>query len=210
MIKILIADDHAIIRRGLKQIVAEQGDMLVVGEAQNACEVLRLVKKIAWDVLVLDLNMPGRGGLEVLAEIKHLDGPKPVLVLSMYPEDQFAIRLLKAGAAGYLTKDSAPEELVKAIRKVCAGRKYVSPALAENLACALQAGAEQPAHEILTDREFLVLCQLASGKTVSQIADHLLLSVKTISTFRAHLLQKMHMRTTAELMHYAIRTGLVD
>src|SRR5713101_3287314 len=146
MIKILIADDHALIRRGFKQIVAEQSDMLVVGEAQNACEVLRLVKKVAWDVLVLDLNMPGRGGLEVLAEIKQLHVHMPVLVLSIYPEDQFAVRLLKAGAAGYLTKESAPEELVKAIRKVYAGGKYVSPALAENLACALQYGADQPAH----------------------------------------------------------------
>lgn len=208
MIRILIADDHAIIRQGLKRIVADQTDMVVVGEAQNACEVLQLVHRTVSDVLVLDLNMPDRSGLEVLADLKPLR--LPVLMLSIYPEDQFAVRLLKAGAAGYLTKDSAPEELVKAIRKVSSGGKYVSPPLAEKLVCGLGAGADRPPHEALTDREFQVLRQLASGKTVSQVADKLLLSIKTVSTYRARLLEKMHMRTTAELMHYAIHNGLVD
>jgi DNA-binding NarL/FixJ family response regulator len=210
MINILIADDHAIIRQGLRHIVAGQSDMAVVGEADNGSEVLRLVRTQTSDVLVLDINMPGRSGVELLSEVKRLRPQLPVLILSMYPEEQLAVRLLKAGAAGYLNKESAPEELVKAVRKVSAGGKYVSPSLAETLASDLQAGQDRLPHEALTDREFQVLCQLAAGKTVSQIADQLLLSVKTISTYRARLLEKMHMHNTAELMSYAIRHGLAD
>jgi two-component system, NarL family, invasion response regulator UvrY len=210
MIRILIADDHAIIRRGFREIVADQADMLVIGEAASAGEVLHLARRLAWDVLVLDINMPDRSGLEVLADVKQLQPPRPILVFTVYPEDQFAVRLLKAGAAGYLTKDSAPEDLVKALRKVCSGRKYISPSLAENLAGALDAAASRPLHQTLSDREFQVLRQLSTGKTVTQIAEQLLVSVKTISTHRARLLQKMHMRTTVELMRYTICNGLVD
>jgi two-component system, NarL family, invasion response regulator UvrY len=210
MIRILIADDHAIIRHGFREIVADQADMVVVGEAASAGEVLHLARRLAWDVLVLDINMPDRSGLEVVEDLKPLQPPRPVLVFTVFPEDQFALRLLKAGAAGYLTKDSAPEDLVKAIRKVCAGRKYISPSLAENLAGALDPEGSRPLHQALSDREFQVLRQLSSGKTAAQIADQLLVSVKTISTYRARLLQKMHMRTTAELMRYAICNGLVD
>ncbi len=210
MIHILIADDHTIVRRGLKQIVEEQADMAVTGEAQNAQEALQLARKRAGDVLVLDLSMPGRGGLEVLREVQELERPLPVLVLSMHPEDQFATRVLRAGAAGYLTKESAPEELVKAIRKVHSGGRYVSPELAEKLAAALQPGAERPLHEALTDREYQVLCRIASGKTVSQIALELCLSVKTISTYRTRILEKMGLSSNAELTRYAIQNQLVS
>lgn len=210
MIRILIADDHAIVRRGLRQIVAEYADLHVAGEAQNAQEVLHLIGRQLFDVLMLDLHMPGRDGLEVLHDIKQLCPKLPILVLSMYPEDQFGMRVLKAGAAGYLTKETAPEELVKAIRKVHGGEHYVSATLAEKMASALQDDSDKPAHETLTDREYEVLCRIASGKTVTQIAEELHLSVKTVSTYRARILEKMHFKTNAELTHYGIRNELVD
>jgi len=210
MIRILIADDHAIVRRGLKQILAEESGMTVAGEAQNAQEVLDLVRKQAWDVVVLDIAMPGRGGLDVLKEIKPEYPQLPVLILSMHPEDQYAIRALKAGAAGYLTKESAPEELVKAIRKVLAGGKYVSASLAEKLALALEADDQKPPHETLSDREYQVMCLIASGKTVGEIADELSLSVKTISTYRARILEKMSLKSNAALTHYAVQQRLVS
>lgn len=210
MIRILIADDHAIVRRGLRQIVAEYADLHVTGEAQNAQEVLQLIRRQLYDVLMLDLHMPGRDGLEVLHDIKQLCPKLPILVLSMYPEDQFGMRVLKAGAADYLTKETAPEELVKAIRKVHGGEHYVSSTLAEKMASALQADSDKPAHETLTDREYEVLCRIASGKTVTQIAEELSLSVKTISTYRARILEKMHFQSNAELTHYSIRHELVD
>ena len=210
MIRIVIADDHAIVRRGLKQIVEEESDLQVTGEAANAAEVLRLLRPDDTDVLVLDINMPGRSGLEVLRDVKEQRPKLPVLVLSAHSEEQYAMRVLKAGAAGYLTKDSAPDELVRALRKVHAGGKYVSPALAEQLASALQPDSERPPRERLTDREYQVLCLIGSGKTVSEIADHLTLSVKTISTYRARLLEKMGLTTNAELTHYAIRNHLVE
>jgi DNA-binding NarL/FixJ family response regulator len=210
MIRIVIADDHAIVRRGLKQIVDEEPDLQVIGEAADAAEVLGLLRRDDADVLVLDINMPGRSGLEVLSDVKQRWPKLPVLVLSVHPEEQYAMRVLKAGAAGYLTKDSAPDELVRALRKVHAGGKYVSPALAERLASALQPDSELPPHERLTDREYQVLCLIGSGKTVSEIADQLALSVKTISTYRARLLEKMNLKTNAELTHYAIRNRLVE
>lgn len=210
MIRILIADDHAVVRRGLKQIVAEEPDMAVLGEAQNAPEALQELRARDWDVLVLDITMPGRGGLEVLREARASRPGLPVLVLSTHPEEQYAVRALRAGAAGYLTKETAPEELVKAIRKVHGGGKYVSPALAEQLAAGLSEGAEKPPHERLTDREYEVLRLLASGQTVSQVADQLSLSVKTVSTYRARILEKMGMHTNAELTSYAVRHGLVE
>ncbi len=210
MIRILIADDHPIVRRGVKQLLAEEPDFTVLGEARDAPEVLQLARQHEWDVLVLDLNMPGRSGLELLHEVKERWPKRAVLVLSMYPEDQFAVRVLKAGAAGYLNKESAPEELVKAIRKIQSGGKYVSPFLAEHMARILEQGAEGPSHAALTDREFQVLRLLASGLTVSQIADQLALSVKTISTYRTRLLEKMNLHNNAELMGYALRHGLVE
>jgi DNA-binding NarL/FixJ family response regulator len=190
MIRILVADDHAIVRRGLRQIVADESDMEVVGEAQTTQEILDLARQEEWDVIVLNISMPGRGGFEALKALKQTHSKRPVLVLSMYPEDQFAVRAFRAGAAGYMTKESAPEELVQAIRKVVRGGKYVSPSLAEKLAAELGEDAERPPHEALSEREYHVLCLLASGKTATQIAAEMSLSVKTISTYRTRLLEK--------------------
>lgn len=209
MIRILVADDHAIVRRGLGQIVADESDMEVVGEAQTTQEILDLARQEEWDVIVLNISMPGRGGFEALKALKQTHSKRPVLVLSMYPEDQFAVRAFRAGAAGYMTKESAPEELVQAIRKVVRGGKYVSPSLAEKLAAELGEDAERPPHEALSEREYHVLCLLASGKTVTQIAAEMSLSVKTISTYRARLLEKMRMKTNAEVTRYAIEHRLV-
>ena len=210
MIKVLITDDHAVVRRGLKQILADQPDMAVLGEAQNAREALQLLRQQSWDVLVLDLALPDRSGLEVLGEVRQRYPRLPVLVLSVHPEEQFAVRVLKAGAAGYLPKEGAPEELVQALRKVQAGGRYVSASLAERLALSLQNGGPEPPHERLSDREYQVLCLIASGRTVGEIADRLVLSVKTVSTYRARLLDKMGLRTNAELTCYAVRNRLVD
>lgn len=209
MIRILVADDHAIVRRGLRQIVADESDMEVVGEAQTTQEILDLARQEEWDVIVLNISMPGRGGFEALKMLKQTHSKRPVLVLSMYPEDQFAVRAFRAGAAGYMTKESAPEELVQAIRKVVRGGKYVSPSLAEKLAAELGEDAERPPHEALSEREYHVLCLLASGKTVTQVAAEMSLSVKTISTYRARLLEKMRMKTNAEVTRYAIEHRLV-
>ena len=209
MIRVLIADDHAIVRRGLIQILAEHADMSVVGEAQNAQELFALARAQAWDTAILDVSMPGRGGLDILKELKSEFPTRPVLILSVHPEDQYAVRALKAGAAGYLSKDSAPTELVSAIRKAMRGGKYVSPALAEKLAFKLTPDADRLPHETLSDREFQVLCAIASGHTVGEIAEQMSLSVKTISTYRPRLLEKMNLKNNAELTHYAIQQGLV-
>jgi len=210
MIKILIADDHAIIRRGLKQIVSEQSDMIVAGEAGDAQQVLDLVRKLEWDVVVLDINMPGRSGLDALKELKRERPKLPVLVLSVHPEDQYGVRVLKAGAAGYLTKESAPEELVRAIRRVYRGGKYISSLLAETLVIELVGEQDRPRHESLSDREYQVMTMIASGKTVGEIGSELSLSVKTISTYRARVLQKMSMKTNAELTHYVFQNNLLS
>jgi two-component system, NarL family, invasion response regulator UvrY len=210
MIRILIADDHPILRRGLKEILARELQGAICGEAGNAQEVLSEVKSRDWDLVILDVTMPGRSGLDVLRDLQGLRPKLPVLVLSMHPEDQMGKRMLKAGASGYMNKESAPAELVKAVRKVLAGGLYVSPALAEKLALDLRENAGRPAHEILSDREFEVLRMLALGKTVSQIAEELHLSVPTVSTHRAHILEKMNMTTTAELIRYALENHLVD
>ena len=210
MIRILIADDHAIVRSGLKQIVTSAPDLEVAGEATSSQEVLALVHAQPWDLVVLDIHMPGRGGLETLKELKREFPKLPVLVLSMYPEDQYAVRALKAGAAGYLSKDSAPDELLTAIRRVLGGGKYISPAVAEQLAVAVNhTKTDKAPHELLSDREYQILCLIASGKTVSEIAAALTLSVKTVSTYRTRVLEKMQMKTNAELTHYAIRNELV-
>jgi len=212
MILVLIADDHAILRQGLRQILADAEDMTVVGEAANGVEVMQMIRgDCRCDVVLLDIAMPGRSGVEVLKQIKDEKPNLPVLVLSMYPEDQYAVRLLKSGAAGYLTKESAPELLVQAIRKVATGKKYISPSVAELLAELLDSGnGNGPQHANLSDREFHVLLQIASGKAVSEIAEALSLSVKTVSTYRARVLEKMQMKNNAELTHYAIKNELVD
>jgi DNA-binding NarL/FixJ family response regulator len=208
--RILITDDHAVVRQGLKLILADHFKQGRFGEARNATEALTRVWKEKWDVVVLDITMPGRSGLEVLKEIKRSRPRLPVLVLSMHPEDQFAVRLLKAGAAGYLTKESAAEELVGAIKKVMTGGRYISPALAERMASYLAIDVQKAPHERLSDREFLILRMIASGKQVSQIAQELSLSVATVSTYRGRLLRKMDMKNNAELTHYALQQGLVD
>lgn len=210
MIKVLIADDHAIVRKGLKQIISETPDMAVTDEANDGQEVLDKVRKDNFDLILLDISMPGRTGLDILRELKAEKPKTPVLVLSMYPEEQYAVRVLRAGASGYLTKESAPDELIAAIRKVSLGRKYITPSLAERLALDLDIDTEKPLHETLSDREYQVLCLIASGKTVGEIADRLSLSAKTISTYRARLLEKMNMKNNAELTHYAIQHKLVD
>ncbi|HEY3304237.1 MAG TPA: response regulator transcription factor [Candidatus Binatia bacterium] len=209
MVKILIADDHPVVRQGLKQVLADEADMKVEGEAANANELLAKVRRESWDIVLLDITMPGRGGLEVLKDLRRERAKLPVLVLSMHPEDQFGLRVLKAGAAGYLTKDSAPEELVKAIRKVCGGGKYISPLLAEQLAVRLDPDEPRPPHEFLSDREYQVMCLIASGKRVGDIAKNLSLSVKTISTYRLRILEKMGVKTNAELTRYAIERALI-
>ena len=210
MIKILIADDHAIVREGLKQILAETADMVVGGEATNGQEVLDHVRREDWDLVLLDLAMPGKDGLDTLKELKQEKPKLPVLVLSIYPEEQYAVRILKAGAAGYLTKESAPEELIAAIRKVSQKGKYISPSLAEKLAFYLEAGTEKPPHEMLSDREYKVMLMIASGKTVKEIADEMFLSIKTVSTYRVRALNKMGLKNNAEFTYYALKNGLVD
>ena len=209
MIRILIADDHAIVRQGLKQIVSETSDMAIAGEASSGEELLDLVRRQDADVVLLDLAMPGRGGIDTLRQLKKENPELPVLILSIYPEDQYAVRALRDGASGYLTKETAPDELVVAVRKAAQGRKYVSATLAERLALDLESDAQELPHETLSNREYQVMLMLSSGRTVSEIADELALSVKTISTNRARLLKKMGMKTNAELTYYAVKQGLV-
>jgi two-component system, NarL family, invasion response regulator UvrY len=209
MIKILVADDHPIVRQGLKQILSEYPDMTVADEAGNGKEVLSKVAKKDYDIVLLDISMPGRNGLDILKELKTKKPKLPVLVLSIYPEDQYAVRVLKLGASGYLTKESVPEELVAAIRKVARGRKYVSNYLAEKLASDLEINAEKPLHENLSDREYQVMFMIASGKRLKEISEELSLSIKTISTYRSRIMDKMKMKNNAELIRYALQNSLV-
>ena len=208
MLNILIADDHPIVRRGLKQILAETPQMAVVDEASNGREVLSKVKQRDYDIVLLDISMPGMNGVDTLKELKAQKPDLHVLVLSIHPEEQYALRVLKAGASGYLTKDSAPAELVTAMQRVSSGRKYISPSLADKLALNLQANVELAAHEALSDREYHVMCLIASGKTMRDIADELSLGIKTINTYRARLLKKMKMKNNAELIRYALLNEL--
>jgi two-component system invasion response regulator UvrY len=210
MIRILVADDHAVVREGVKRIVADTSDLVVAAEASQSQEVLSKVAARTCDVVLLDISMPGRSGLEILQQLKRAHPALPVLVFSVHPENQYALRAFKAGASGYLTKDSIPEELVTAIRKVERGGRYVSASLAEHLVLEVTTGSDKPPHASLSDREYQVLCLLASGKTVTEIAHELSLSVKTVSTHRSRILEKMRMKTNAELMHYAIRHRLVE
>ena len=210
MIKVLVVDDHPIVRQGLKQILSEEPDMAVLGEARNSQEVLELVHNQDWDIVVLDITMPGRGGLDVLKEVRHERPKLPVLMLSVHPEDQYAVRTLKAGAAGYMTKESAPEELVQAIRKILHGGKYVSSTLAEKLAFHLEAETEKPLHDSLSNREYQVMLMIASGKRTGAIAEEMSLSVKTVSTYRARILEKMGMKGNADLTYYVFKNRLLD
>lgn len=210
MIKILIADDHTIFREGLKHILAEYPDLVVADEASNGQEVLDKIWKNNYDMVLLDITMPGMTGLEVLKQLKN-DKPKlPVLILSMHPEEQYAVRVIRAGASGYLTKESAPDELITAIRKISQGRKYITSSLAERLASEFEAESEKPLHDILSDREYQVLRMIAAGKTVKHIAQELSLSIKTVSTYRTRIMEKMKMKTNAEVMHYVIKHQLLD
>ena len=211
MIKVLVSDDHALLRAGVKEILTHGFQDIVFGEAADAEQVLASLQAQEWDLVILDLNMPGRSGVEVLRELKRLQPKLPVLVLSMHAEDQYGRRLLRAGASGYLNKEVVPEELIKAVRKVLAGGRYVSSALAERLAFDLnEKDASRPAHETLSQREFEVLRLIASGKTVSEIAEQIHLSVPTVSTYRARILSKMNMTTTAELMRYGLENRIVE
>jgi two-component system, NarL family, invasion response regulator UvrY len=208
--RILIADDHTVFREGLKRILAEAADIAEIGEASDAQQLLERVAEKRWDVVLLDISMPGKSGLEVLKEIKQIHPRLAVLVLSMHPERQFAVRVIKAGAAGYLTKGSAAGEVVKAIRRVYRDGKYISDSVAEHLAMAVGQKSDRPLHESLSDREFEVLRMIGAGKTVGEIAEDLSLSVKTVSTYRTHLLEKMNLKNNAELMLYVIINRLLD
>ncbi len=210
MIKVLIADDHPVVRTGLKQMLAEDPTIEVKGEAGDGHELLRMVRGGGFDVLLLDITMPGMGGLDALKQIKIENPSLPILVLSMHPEDQYGIRVLKAGASGYLMKSTAPDQLIGAVKRIHAGGRYVSPALAEKLAFGIQTGSSGLPHEVLSDREYQVLCLIGSGHTVKQIGDELAISEKTVSTYRVRILEKMGMKTSAELTHYAIKHNLVD
>jgi len=210
MLRVLVADDHPIVRTGIKQILAEDPDVHVIGEAENGSEVIDFLLKNTCDLVLLDISMPGRSGIDVIKEVKQIYPHIAVLILSIYPEDQYAVRALRAGASGYITKASAPDELIKAVRKVAGGGKYISPSLAEVLAMQIdQKGAQQP-HERLSDREYQVMLMLAAGKTVTEVADELFLSVKTISTYRARILEKMNMKNNAQLTVYAVENRLIE
>jgi len=208
--RVLISDDHAVFRRGLRETLAEAFPRVAFGEATTAQETLDQVRCQDWDVVILDISMPGKSGLDILDDLKRLRPKLPILLLSMHPEQQFARRALKAGAAGYLTKDGVPEELKQAIKKITAGGRYVSATLAEKLALDLREGADLPLHELLSDREFQVLRMIASGKTVKEISVDLSLSVKTVSTYRARIMEKTGMKTNADLIRYALQSQLVD
>jgi DNA-binding NarL/FixJ family response regulator len=210
MIRVLVADDHAVVREGLKHILDEASDVSVAGEAGDGQEVLSLIRQEDFDVVVLDITMPGRSGLDVLNELKSRNRDLPVLILSVHPEEQYAVRVLKAGASGYLTKNSAADELVQAVRAAARGEKYVSASLAQRLALDLEKPSGKPLHETLSDREYEVMRMIAEGMTVTEIARKLSLSLKTVSTYRSRVLDKMNMKTNVEIARYAVKSGLVD
>ena len=209
MKKILVADDHPAIRNGVKLILKNEFSEVEFGEASNAVEIFKALKENNWDILILDMDMPGRNGLEVLKQLKSENNKIPVLVFSMHPAEQIAVRAIKSGAQGYLSKDSASEELGKAVHHVLGGKKYITPALAEQLANLVGNPSDKAPHELLSDREYQTLLLIASGKTISQIAEELSLSVPTVSTYRARILEKMNFKNSAELTHYAISNGLL-
>ncbi len=208
-IKILIADDHPIVREGLKQIISKADELEVAGEALNGMEVIQKVKDEEWDIVVLDIGMPGRDGLDVLKEIKEAKPELPVLILSMYPEEQVGLRTFKLGASGYMNKETAPKELVNAIRKICSGGKYISPALAEFLISGYESRTESPIN-ILSNREFQVLRMIATGKDADEVAEELFISVKTVRTYRDRLLEKLKLKNDVELTHYAMKHKILE
>jgi DNA-binding NarL/FixJ family response regulator len=210
MIKVLIADDHAIVREGLKRFLAEAKDIAVDGEATSGQEALKKACEMEFDVVLLDISMPGRSGLDILKELKCVKPATHVLMLSMHAEEEYAERTLKAGAAGYLTKKTTPDELIDAIRKVSKGKKYVSSSVAELLACHVNGQSKKLPHETLSDREYEIMCMIGTGKTVSEIAEELSLSKKTISTHRTHILEKMRLKNNAQLIYYALLNKLVS
>ncbi len=209
-LKILIADDHSVVRMGVKHIILGAFPNAEVGEAANGQEVLEAVRAVPWDVLILDISMPVRSGIEIMSELRHIVPHLRILVLTVHAEEQFALRLLKSGVAGYLTKERAPDELVQAIRKVMNGGKYVSTVLAERIAVSLDTSVDKLPHETLSDREFQVMRMIASGLSVAEIAESLSLHVRTVGTFRRHILRKLNLKSTQEIAYYAIRGGLVD
>jgi DNA-binding NarL/FixJ family response regulator len=207
---VLIADDHAVVRAGLRQFLVDGGGVSDVAEAATGQETLDLLRSKRFDLLILDINMPGRGGLDILKHVRASFPETRVLVVSGFPERQYAVNVLKAGASGYLSKESAPEELIKAVQLVLSGRRYVSTTLAEQLVTDLDADPDKPVHSQLSEREFQILCKLASGNSVSEIAKELCLSVKTVSTYRTRVLEKMGLRSNADLTAYALRNGLIQ
>ena len=209
-VRVLIADDHPVVRQGLKQMLSADPEVNVVGEARDGDEAFELAHQLDWDVAVLDYSMPGRGGVELLTDVKHDYPDRAVLILSIYPEDPHGLRALKAGAAGYITKESAGDELTAAVKKVATGGRYVSPTLAEKLASRLTPEQERPPHERLSDREYRVMWLLASGKTLHQIAEEMRLSPSTVSTYRGRILKKLHLNTNVDLVHYAMKHRLIE
>jgi DNA-binding NarL/FixJ family response regulator len=210
MIRILIADDHAIVRAGLKQFIADQLDMEVAGEEATGAETIALVRTQEFDIVLLDISMPDKNGIDTLKSIKHIKPELPVLILSAHAEEQYAVNLLRAGASGYINKETASTQLVGAVRTAVQGRKYVSPTLAQVLAEGISGNGDEPLHGSLSQREFQIFCKLAGGQAVSQIADELHLSVKTVSTYRTRVLEKMGMKSNADLTYYAVKNGLID
>lgn len=210
MINIIIADDHAFLREGIKKTIQDETDMRIIGEASNAMDAVKLIKELEPDVAILDISMPGKSGLDVLKDIKALKKNFRILILSMHPEDRFAIRALKAGASGYLTKESAPEELVKAIRTILTGRKYVSRSLSDKLVDILSEDSDKLPHEQLSDREYEVFIKIASGKKATEIALELSISVHTVNTYRARVLEKLNLNSNVEFTQYAMHNNLID
>jgi two-component system, NarL family, invasion response regulator UvrY len=209
MIRIIIVDDHPVVRRGLSQIIAAEQDMQVAGEAENAQDALRVIRQTPCDAVILDINLPDASGFDVLKKLKNERPALPVLIMSFHEEESYARQVLKAGASGYLMKNSVPEELIKAIRKICSGGKYISLSFSERLASE-PASSETPLHEKLSEREFQIMCQIAIGKSLKEIGGNLCISEKTVSTYRARLLEKMHMKTNADLVGYSLKHKLIE
>ena len=209
MLQILIADDHTVVRKGLRQILLEEFPAAIIEEVPDAAELIKKVMSSHWDMVISDISMPGKSGLDALHEIKNAFPNLPVLILSIHPEEQYAIRALKSGASGYLSKDTAPDELVKAVQKILLGKKYISQAIAEKLANTISGNTDKPLHEVLSDREFEVMKSLANGKSVSEIADMLSLNVTTVSTYRARVMAKMDLKSNSDLTKYAIENNLM-
>ncbi len=210
MVKLIIVDDHEVVRTGLRQIFDDTSDITVAGEAGSGTELIEKTKHNDYDIVLLDISMPGKDGIDTLKELKQINPKIQVLVFTMFPEEQYAVRVIKAGASGYLNKECRPGELIEAIRKVASGRKYISPETAELLASTLEMGDGTPVHETLSDREFQVMYLIATGKTISEIADELYLSINTISTYRNRILEKMNMKNNVELTRYAIKNRLIE